>query len=59
MDDVDACLDVREGVRCCQNGFAFVLLVQVPVGSAIQSEGGTIHEGAQIVVLVEVGDSFL
>lgn len=59
MDNIDACLDVREGMRCCKDGFAFVLLVQVAVGSAVQSEGSTVHEGAQVVVLVKVGDSFL
>lgn len=59
MDDIDACLDVREGVRCCEDAFAFVLLAQVAVGSAVQSEGGTVHKGTQVVVLVKVGDSFL
>lgn len=59
MDDVDARLDVREGVRRCQDGFAFVLLVQVAVSAAVQSEGGAVHEGTQVVVLVKVGDSFL
>lgn len=59
MENIDACLDVREGMRGCQDGFAFVLLIQVTVGSAIQSEGSTVHEGTQIVVLIKVRDSFL
>lgn len=59
VDDVDARLDVGEGVRRCQDGFAFVLLVQVAVGSAVQCKGSTVHEGSQVVVLVKVGDSFL
>lgn len=59
MDHVDARLDVREGMRCREDGFAFILLVQVAMGSAVQSEGSAVHEGTQVVVLVEVGDSFL
>lgn len=59
VDNIDPCLDVREGMRCCEDGFAFILLVEVAVGSAVQSEGSTVHEGTQVVVLVKVGDSFL
>lgn len=59
VDNVDACLDVREGMRCSKNGFAFVLLVQVAVSSAVQCERSAVHEGAQVVVLVKVGDPFL
>lgn len=59
VDNIDPCLDVREGVRRCQDGFAFVLLVQVAVSAAVQSEGSAVHEGTQVVVLVKVGDSFL
>lgn len=59
VDDVDARLDVREGVRRRQDAFAFVLFVQVAVGSAVQCEGSTVHEGTQVVVLVKVGDSLL
>lgn len=58
VDDVDACLYVREGMRRCQDRFAFVLLMQVTVCPAVQSEGSTVHEGSQVVVLVKVGDSF-
>lgn len=58
MDDVDAGLYVGEGVRRGQDGFTFVLLVQVSVSPAVQREGSAVHEGAQVVVLIEVGDSF-
>lgn len=58
VDDIDAGLYVREGMGCRQDGFAFVLLMQVPVGSAVQSEGSAVHESAQVVVLIKVGDSF-
>lgn len=46
-------------MRRRQDGFAFVLLMQVTVGSAVKREGSTVHEGPQVVVLVEVSDSFL
>lgn len=59
VDNIDTCLDVRKSMRCRQDGFAFVLLVQVTVGSAVKREGSTVHEGTQVVVLVKVGDSFL
>lgn len=59
VHNVDASLDVREGMRRRQSGFALVLIVQVTVGSAVQGEGRTVHEGTQVVVLVKVGDSFL
>lgn len=59
VDNVDASLYVGEGMRCCQDGFAFVLLMQVAVGAAIQGEGSAVHESTQVVVLVEVGDPLL
>lgn len=59
VDDVDPRLDVRESVRRREDGFAFVLLVQLAVGSPVQSEGSTVHEVTQVVVLVKIGDSFL
>ena len=59
VDDVDACLDVWEGVGGGEDGLALVLLVQVTVGAAVQSEGCAVHEGAQVVVLVKVGDPLL
>lgn len=59
VDHVDPRLDVRESVRCGEDGFAFVLLVQLAVGSPVQSEGSTVHEVTQVVVLVKIGDSFL
>lgn len=59
VDHVDPCLDVRESVRRREDGFALVLLVQLAVGSPVQSEGSTVHEVTQVVVLVKIGDSFL
>ena len=59
VDDVDACLDVRERVGGGEDGLAFELLVQVPVGTPIQSERGAVDETSQVVVLVEVSDAIL
>ena len=59
MDDVDACLDVREGVGGGEDGLAFKLFVQVPVGPPVQSKGRAVDETSQVVVLVEVGDAVL
>lgn len=59
VDNVDACLDVREGVGGGQDGLAFELLVQVPVGPPIQRKGGAVDETTQVVVLVKVGDAVL
>lgn len=59
MDDVDASLDVREGVGRGEDGLAFELFVQVPMGPPIQSEGGAVDETPQVVVLVKVSDAVL
>ncbi len=59
MDDVDAGLDVGEGVGGGEDGLAFVLLVQVTVGPAVQRERRTVHERAQVIVLVKVRDALL
>lgn len=59
MNNIDACLDVREGVGRGEDGFAFVLLDQVAMRSAVQREGRAVHEGTQVVVLVKIGDPFL
>lgn len=59
VNDVDACLDVREGVRRGEDGFPLVLLDQVAVCTAVQRERRAVHEGAQVVVLVKVGDPLL
>lgn len=59
MDDVDAGLDVREGMRGGENGLAFELFVQVPVCPSVQGEGGAVDETPQVVVLVKVGDTVL
>ena len=42
-----------------KDGLALVLLVQVAVGAAVQRERRAVHEGAQVVVLVEVRDPLL
>lgn len=59
MDDVDARLDVGEGVGGGEEGLALVLLVQVSVCPSVQREGGAVDEAAQVVVLVEVSDAVL
>lgn len=59
MDDVDARLDVREGVGGGEEGLAFVLLMQVAMRPPVQREGGAVDETAEVVVLVEVGDAVL
>lgn len=57
MDDVDPCLDVREGVGGGEDGLAFELFVQVPVRPPIQSERSAVDETSQVVVLVKVRDA--
>ena len=57
--DVDAGLDVGEGVRGGKDGLPFELLVEVAVGAAIQREGCAVDKAPQVVVLVEVGDAVL
>lgn len=57
VDDVDPCLNVRKGVRRGEDGFAFELLVQVPVGAPVQGERGAVDEAPQVIVLIEVGDA--
>lgn len=59
VDDVDARLDVREGVGGGEDGLAFVLLVQVAVCPSVQREGGAVDEPSEVVVLVEVSDAVL
>lgn len=59
MDDVDACLDVGEGVGSGEDGFAFILFVKVPVRPPIKSERSAVDETSQVVVLVEVSDAVL
>lgn len=58
VDDVHTGLYVREGVRRCEDCFAFVLLMKVAVCPAVQSKGSAVHEGAKVVVLVKISDSF-
>lgn len=59
VDDVDARLDVREGVGGGEDGLAFVLLMQVAVCPSVQREGGAVDETSEVVVLVEVSDAVL
>lgn len=59
MDDIDAGLDVGEGVGGSEDGLAFVLLMQVAVGPTVQRERCTVHECAQVIVLVKVCDALL
>lgn len=59
MDDIDAGLDVGKGVGGSEDGLAFVLLMQVAVGPPVQRERRTVHECAQVIVLVKVSDALL
>lgn len=59
VDDVDARLDVGEGVGGGEDGLALVLLVQVPVRAPVQREGGAVDETPEVVVLVKVSDAVL
>lgn len=59
MDDVDTGLDVREGVRSCEDGLSFELFVQVTVRSSIQRKWRAIDKPPQVVVLIEVRDAVL
>ena len=57
--DVDAGLDVGEGMRGGEDGLPFELLVEVAVCTAVQREGRAVDKASQVVVLVEVGDAVL
>lgn len=59
MDDINAGLDVGEGVGGSEDGLAFVLLMQVTVGPTVQRKRCTVHERAQVIVLVKVCDALL
>lgn len=59
VDDVDACLDVRESVGGGEDGLPLELFVQVPVRPPVQSEWGAVDEAPQVVVLVKVSDAVL
>lgn len=59
MDDVDARLDVGEGVRGGEDGLPLELLVQVAVRPPVQRERRAVDEAAQVVVLVKVRDAVL
>lgn len=59
VNDVDAGLDVREGVGGGEDGLAFELFVQVAVRPPVQGERGAVDKTPQVVVLVEVSDAVL
>lgn len=59
MDDVDARLDVGEGVRRGEDGLPLELLVQVAVRPPVQRERRAVDEAPQVVVLVKVRDAVL
>lgn len=59
VDDVDARLDVGEGVRGGEDGLPLELLVQVAVRPPVQRERRAVDEAAQVVVLVKVRDAVL
>lgn len=59
MDDVDAGLNVGEGVRGGEDGLPLELLVQVTVRPPIQRERRAVDEAAQVVVFVKVRDAVL
>lgn len=59
MNDIDAGLDVRECMRGGEDGLPFVLLVQVTMRTAVKRKWCAVHEHAQVVVLVEIGDALL
>lgn len=59
VDDVDAGLDVREGVGSSEDGLSLVLFVQVTVRPSIQRKRRAIDKPPQVVVLIEVCDPVL
>lgn len=54
LDDVDAGLDVREGVHGGEDGFPFVLLAELAPRPAALRERGGVHEAAQVEVLLKI-----
>lgn len=59
VDNVDARLDVGEGVRGGEDGLPLKLLVQVAVCPSVQRERRAVDEAAQVVVLVKICDAVL
>ena len=59
LDDVDAGLDVGEGVHGGQDGLPLVLLAELSPRAARSGEGRREHEAPQVEVLLEVGQPVL
>lgn len=55
LDDVDASLDVGEGVHGGENGLPLVLLVEFAPRPPALGEGRGVHEAPQVEVLLKVG----
>lgn len=54
LDDVDASLDVREGVHGGEDGLPLVLLVELAARPSALGEGCGVHEAPQVEVLLKV-----
>lgn len=59
LDDVDASLDVGEGVHGGEDGLPLVLLAQLAARPPALGEGRGVHEAPQVEVLLEVGQAVL
>lgn len=59
LDDVDAGLDVGEGVHGGEDGLPLVLLAQLAARPPALGEGRGVHEAPQVEVLLEVGQAVL
>lgn len=57
LDDVDASLDVGEGVHGGEDRLPLVLLVEFPSRPSAFGEGRGVHEAPQIEVLLKVCQS--
>lgn len=54
LDDVDASLDVGEGMQGGEDGLSLVLLVEFPPRPSALGEGSGVHETPQVEVLLKV-----
>lgn len=52
-------LDVWKSMRCGEHSLALVLLVEITMRPAIQSEWSTEQECPKVVVFIKVGDAVL
>lgn len=57
MDDVDASLDVREGVHGGEDGLPLVLLAQLAARPPALGERCRVHEAPQVKVLLKVSEA--